>query len=480
MSLLARTRLVASLVTALALLLTGAFYVAHQRVLTARAAMDSLVDVWTEVAQLRTASIDFALQGNERARTQTAAKALRLHALLSEEWRATTISDRPDEEHRLRRRLHGTLLELEDQMSRLGGTSPSAALEERDNRTRYRLNLKGQELAAVVGALIRLLDSSVTDANRWMDTITFGLGGMLIGLTLLAITMIEHHIVRPLDQLRQAAETIQSGVVDREVAAKLLVDRNDEIGVLSKALAQMVKRLEDANKELESFSYSVSHDLRAPLRAIDGFSRKVGDRYGDKLDDEGRRLLQVVRDNAQRMGQLIDDLLAFSRMGRREIELQPVDMESMARSVAEELLGAEPQRAIEFSFAALPQTRGDAAMLRQVWMNLLGNALKFSRRRQDALIEVGGYVEAGEVFYWVKDNGAGFDMQYADKLFGVFQRLHRQDEFEGTGVGLATAQRIVHRHKGRIWGEGKPEAGATFWFTLPLPPGKPLSGGQSS
>jgi light-regulated signal transduction histidine kinase (bacteriophytochrome) len=178
----------------------------------------------------------------------------------------------------------------------------------------------------------------------------------------------------------------------------------------------------------------------------------------------------VVRDNAQRMGQLIDDLLGFSRMGRREMDRQSIDMEAMALGVIDELRAAEPQRAIEFALLPpLPRAGGDAAMLRQVWANLLGNAAKFTRRHPVARIEVGGRTEGGEAIYWVRDDGAGFDMQYADKLFGVFQRLHRQDEFEGTGVGLAIAQRILHRHNGRIWGEGKPEAGATFWFALPLP-----------
>jgi light-regulated signal transduction histidine kinase (bacteriophytochrome) len=189
----------------------------------------------------------------------------------------------------------------------------------------------------------------------------------------------------------------------------------------------------------------------------------------------------VVRDNAQRMGQLIDDLLAFSRMGRREIVLQPLDMDAMVNGVAADLRAAEPERSIEFTFSPLPRAWGDVAMMRQVWVNLLGNAVKFTCRRQTAHIEVGGCMADGELLYWVKDNGAGFDMQYADKLFGVFQRLHRQDEFEGTGVGLAISQRILHRHNGRIWGEGKPDAGATLWFALPLPsPDGHLSEGEAS
>ncbi|MBS1188631.1 MAG: hypothetical protein H6R10_423 [Rhodocyclaceae bacterium] len=246
-------------------------------------------------------------------------------------------------------------------------------------------------------------------------------------------------------------------------------------------LERRAAALDAANKELESFAYSVSHDLRAPLRAIDGFSRMVLEGYGGQLDDEGRRKLQVVRDSAQHMGQLIGDILAFSRMARQEMAQRTVDMEAMAREVAEEVRQSEPERAIEFAFSPLPPARGDPALLRQVWANLLGNAVKFTRQRPVARIEVGGRTEGGEAIYWVKDNGAGFDMQYAGKLFGVFQRLHRQDEFEGTGVGLAIVQRILQRHGGRIWGEGTPGSGAIFHFALPLPetappqPGEPAS-----
>ncbi|WP_295427183.1 PAS domain S-box protein [uncultured Thiodictyon sp.] len=237
---------------------------------------------------------------------------------------------------------------------------------------------------------------------------------------------------------------------------------------LDLVLKQKNAELESANNELEDFAYSVSHDLRAPLRAIDGFSRKVVTNYGERLDEEGRRLVQVVRDNAQRMGHLIDNLLAFSRMGRRELVLQPLDMDAMVTGVVDELRAAEPTRSIEFACAPLPCARGDAALMRQVWVNLLGNAVKFSRRRPSAHIEVGGRTQGGECLYWVKDDGAGFDMQYAGKLFGVFQRLHREDEFEGVGCGLAIVARILQRHHGRIWGEGKPDAGATMHFALPL------------
>ena len=236
------------------------------------------------------------------------------------------------------------------------------------------------------------------------------------------------------------------------------------------------EELTEVNQELEAFAYSVSHDLRAPLRAVDGFSHKVLKAYGDQLDSEGRRLLQVVRDNAQRMGQLIDDLLRFSRLGRRELLFEPVDMEALAKGVAAELLSGESERRITFNCGHLPAARGDAALLREVWANLIGNAIKFSRGRERAHISVAGHQEGDQVVYRVQDDGAGFDMAYADKLFGVFQRLHRQDEFEGTGVGLALTQRILHRHQGRIWGEGQPDGGAIFHFSLPVHPDLPAAG----
>ncbi|HXF94694.1 MAG TPA: PAS domain S-box protein, partial [Gemmatimonadales bacterium] len=224
--------------------------------------------------------------------------------------------------------------------------------------------------------------------------------------------------------------------------------------------------LQAVNRELEAFSYSVSHDLRAPLRAMDGFSRIVLEEHAGGLDPEGRRLLDVVRENARRMGQLIDDLLAFSRLGRQPLRARSVDLVELAREVAAELRAAEPERAIEITVAPLPPARGDRALLRQVLVNLLQNAVKFTRGRAPARIEVGARDGGNGVVYYVADNGVGFDPRYADKLFGVFQRLHRAEEFEGTGVGLATVQRIVHRHGGRVWAEGAPDHGATFYFTL--------------
>ena len=234
---------------------------------------------------------------------------------------------------------------------------------------------------------------------------------------------------------------------------------------LNKKLESRMGELATVNKELEGFSYSVSHDLRAPLRAIDGFSRMLMEDCAERLDDEGRRYLRVIIANTHKMGQLIDDLLAFSRMGRKSLEATSLDMEKLARTVFAELREQHPDRAIEIRIDALPEGRGDPAMFRQVFVNLISNAIKYSRGRNPAVIEIGGRAEPKEVVYYVRDNGVGFEMDYAHKLFGVFQRLHTSQEFEGTGVGLALVQRIVQRHGGRVWAEGRPGVGATFYFT---------------
>jgi PAS domain S-box-containing protein len=224
--------------------------------------------------------------------------------------------------------------------------------------------------------------------------------------------------------------------------------------------------LESANHELESFSYSVSHDLRAPLRAIDGFTRILEEDYSERFDDEGRRCLQTVQGEAQRMGNLIDDLLNFSRLGRQQVSFVSVNMAALTRSVFEGLNKERPDQTSELTVGDLPRAHGDPAMLRQLLVNLLGNALKYSSQKELSRIEVGSESQNGENTYFVRDNGAGFDMRYLDKLFGIFQRLHTDDEFEGTGVGLALVKRIVLRHGGRVWAEGRCGEGATFFFTL--------------
>lgn len=236
-------------------------------------------------------------------------------------------------------------------------------------------------------------------------------------------------------------------------------------------MEQLVKgrtsELEATNRELEAFTYSVSHDLRAPLRAIDGFSRILLEDYAEALDDEGRRILNVVCKESQRMGRLIDDLLAFSRLGRHALQRQTVDMGDIVQEVRDELMARDPERRVEWVIHELPKAHFDPSFLRQVWVNLLSNSLKYSRNRDLARIEIGGEQYQQETRFWVKDNGAGFDMKYANKLFGVFQRLHSDAEFEGNGVGLALVQRIIHRHGGRVWAEAALGQGATFFISLP-------------
>jgi signal transduction histidine kinase len=228
--------------------------------------------------------------------------------------------------------------------------------------------------------------------------------------------------------------------------------------------------LENANKELEAFSYSVSHDLRAPLRHIDGFSQLLEEGHAAELTPPAQRLLQKVRDGASRLGGLIDDLLDFSRLSRQPLTMRTVSISQLVRSVLDEL---EPERAgreVELRIGDLPDCLGDIMLLKQVFINLLSNALKFTRKREQALVEIGCDQGSGELTYFVRDNGAGFDMRYASRLFGVFQRLHSADQFEGTGVGLSIVQRIIHRHGGEISVEAEVDKGAHFRFTLPAAP----------
>ncbi len=243
-----------------------------------------------------------------------------------------------------------------------------------------------------------------------------------------------------------------------------------EIQALHASLEERVQertaQLRAAIKEQESFSYSVSHDLRSPLRAIDGFSLALLENHSSDLDDQGRADLARVRANANRMGELIDGLLRLSRLSRQELRVSEVDLSALTEEVAASLREIEPDRAVTFRIEPGVQGPGDRDLLRVVLDNLIGNSWKFTSQRGSATIEFGADEHDGETAYFVRDDGAGFDMAYADKLFGAFQRLHGQAEFPGTGIGLATAARIVHRHGGRIWAEGKPGDGATFWFTL--------------
>jgi PAS domain S-box-containing protein len=254
-------------------------------------------------------------------------------------------------------------------------------------------------------------------------------------------------------------------ITERKHAEERLRQFNQE---LERMVKDRTAELEFANKELEAFSYSVSHDLRAPLRSIHGYMNIFSEDYAMQLDDEAKRLMTIIENNAKRMGQLIDDLLAFSKLGRKELMKSRISMQDMAMNTWEDLKKNEGQRTVKLIMHPLPEAYADNSTLRQVWINLLSNALKYTRHQENAVVEIGCDEIGPFNRYFVRDNGAGFDMQFYDKLFGVFQRLHSNKEFEGTGVGLAIVQRILLKHGGRIWAEAKVNEGATFYFTLPI------------
>jgi hypothetical protein len=264
------------------------------------------------------------------------------------------------------------------------------------------------------------------------------------------------------DALKVAAGII-SAAIERQEADQAIRELNAQ---LEQRVRQRTADLESANRELESFAYSVSHDLRAPLRAIDGYSRLLADDYASQLDDEANVMFQNIRTATQHMNQLINDLLNLSRLTRAEMNLTSVNLSEIAQRIVENLRRQEPERQVKITIQPGLVANGDLSLLQATLDNLLHNAWKFTSRSQQATIEIGGFMDEGNMVYFVRDNGAGFDMQYAQKLFTPFQRLHTSNEFEGTGVGLATVKRIIQRHHGKIWAEGQQGKGATFYFTL--------------
>jgi signal transduction histidine kinase len=317
-------------------------------------------------------------------------------------------------------------------------------------------------------------------ANRFLRWI------ILVGLILIIIGIyvgwqISRNIILPLNRLTAAAQAIASG----ERTEPVTVDRNDELGTLAAAFNSMgvqvhqakqdlekkVKdrtiQLESANRELESFSYSISHDLRAPLRAIIGFTTILREDHTAHLSDEAKRITAIIKQNTEKMGHLIDDLLAFAKVGRVDIRKTHIDTHEMVHSVINELLPADTGNYIDLVVSALPPISGDRSVIRQVWINLLSNAIKYSKNQSRPRIEIGSYDLDAQTVFYIKDNGVGFDERYKDKLFKVFQRLHSAQEFEGTGIGLALVEKIISKHSGKVWAESVVDKGSSFYFSLP-------------
>jgi light-regulated signal transduction histidine kinase (bacteriophytochrome) len=309
------------------------------------------------------------------------------------------------------------------------------------------------------------------------------IGLVIIAAGIIAAWLMSRSIIRPLNQLILIANAISEGNYSTTVPIDMY--QHDELGKLASAFNIMIEQvyqnhheleskveertaqLENVNKELEAFSYSVSHDLRTPLRAINGYSIMLKEDYEGELDTEGQRIIRNIISNAKMMGQLIDDLLSFSRMGKKDLVRTRIDMQRLTETVVKELLQQEPENKYQVTIEDLPSVEGDEVMIKQVMMNLVGNAIKYSAKKDNPMIKVGVENEQAETTFYVKDNGAGFDMNYVGKLFGVFQRLHSQEEFEGTGVGLALVKRIIDKHKGKTWAEGQNGSGATFYFSIP-------------
>ncbi|HEX6996227.1 MAG TPA: ATP-binding protein [Gammaproteobacteria bacterium] len=332
-------------------------------------------------------------------------------------------------------------------------------------------------LAILCAVLLASLAAAALIAHRLHEGITGPIGSIVdIARSVLEKRDFSRRAAKASDDeigvLVDAFNNMLDEVGDRTT---VLEQTQEELKTLNAELEQRVAartaQLEAANKELESFSYSVSHDLRAPLRAIGGFAELLWSDHAADLNAEAQRKLGIIRSEAARMGALIDDLLAFSRLGRQSLQPADLDMAALVDNVFARLRSEAGGDRVELRVGRLPHACGDRALLEQVWVNLLSNAIKFSSKKDQPVVEVGAISEEHEHVYYVRDNGAGFDPRYQSKLFGVFQRLHDGTEFPGTGVGLALVQRIVLRHGGRVWADGKPGEGATFYFTLPKEPG---------
>jgi signal transduction histidine kinase len=466
-----------SATTLAAIMLVGAMtWWAHQEVQDASRQRRQTTEVAQALRDLQLVSFEYMLHRLERSSVQEGLVWRRLSTLLpqldfTEDSEASGLADG------LRVRLEST--------HRLFGEFQAAS-----NQRAADPEVQRRFEAQLASQLLLMQQDNQTDASllarHAAERIEAAQNRMLLvivgGLVLFALTtaggawLIQRDALGPVTRLEQATREIAAG----NWTFRLPVERADEIGELSRHFNAMTRALRESfhqiehsnqelsalNRELESFSYSVSHDLRAPLRSMDGFSLALLEDYGERLDDEGRDYLQRIRAASQRMGRLIDDLLGLARVTRAELNLRPVDLSAMAHEIADTLARQQPQRQVQWQIDDGIKVQADRALLQVALQNLLENAWKFTAKTDEAAIRVGAEQRDGQRVIHVGDNGAGFDMAYSSRLFGAFQRLHHEGEFPGTGIGLATVQRILRRHGGEIWVDAAPGKGATFHFTL--------------
>lgn len=435
----------------------------------------------TEIAKalndLRLVTFEFILHRRERAHMQQREVSGRLDDLL-----ANSVFSEPEQ-----RAVLAGLRERSAQTRRIfdefvaapttSGVAPDVeAIRRFEAQLSSRLLILQQESLA---AAFQLLDFSTKRINDAQERVVLVIA---VGLVLIAVAMggvawfIRRSVLLPISRLEQATREVASG----NWSFKLDSGSHDEIGETSRHFDAMTQELRESfaqiersnlelaslNKEMEAFSYSVSHDLRGPLRGMDGFSLALLEDYGDKLDEEGKDYLQRIRNASQRMGRLIDELLGLSRVTRAELSIRSVNLSAIAQEIADSLEQQQPRREVQWQIEDGITVQADKALLQIAMQNLLENAWKFTGKTEKPVIRVGTVEQGGKKNCFVADNGVGFDMTYADRLFGAFQRLHHESEFSGTGIGLAIVQRIFRRHEGQIWVEAKPGQGATFFFNL--------------
>jgi signal transduction histidine kinase len=425
-----------------------------------------------EVAELRTTTFEYLTYHEERMFLQWWSKHARITKLLDGLQDEHKEAERIIEETRQNQKNVGDLFDklTRDYRERRGNGLPPSGKARPDPSDRGRETILGGQLLLrtqyIVSNLLRLLShtgGAMAEAQERMAMVlVFSVFLLVVMISVTSITIMKS-MVKPIDELRRGMEVVGAGDLDFRIGT----DRPDEIGDLSRSFDRMTEKLQAINGELEAFSHSVSHDLRAPLRHISGYIDLLKRHIPGGLDDKGRHYVEMITDSGAKMGRLIDDLLSYSRMGRAEKRDTMVALDDILREVLEDLRKDTRGRVIVWEKEPLPEVRGDPSMLRVVLTNLVSNAVKFTRNRPEARIRIGWTEgEGGEAVVFVKDNGVGFDMKYSDKLFGVFQRLHTMEEFEGNGVGLANVRRIVHRHGGKAWAEGAVGEGATFYFSI--------------